>query len=394
MSFQDMLNQEIAELESNRGGGDFEEVTHPSSTLKHDMLYLTKDTPEYLVRILPPTKPEDFFAVGVRRMFFDVTNAAGKRINSPMIMPLQGDPENSLLDRKVQEWVQNKSMPGQYPDTRPQTRYYINVVRVQPLGGGQYQHEMEDDGVTPMIRVMEVPVTAYRGIINELSDTNIASPEGAGQYGPIDGANAYPFKINRTGERLSTEYHVRMYENPLGPLPGGWEEHTPDLNYIATPSEEYNEEFVHYMIAVHEGREQEFNAERGQGGGDNTQSTPAPTQNQGFNQPQNQGFNQPQNQGFNQPVTDADMGHLPPKNEPTPAPQQGGFTQPQQGGFEQPQQGGFSQPAQGTTPAPQQPAPQQPAPQATQPQGFSQQEPGGIPNVDDLIAKVQQDANK
>lgn len=402
MSFLDKLNEEMNRLERSSGGGDFDKVTHPISTVKNELLYFNADKTEYMVRILPPTG-DQFFSVGFQKMFFEATNASGKDIKTTMILPLHADTENNNLDKHVQKWMQNSNMPGRYSDTRPQTRYYLNVVLLQSAGDRKYYHELDENG-QPVVRVIELPQTAYKEIINDLQDSNIIPPEGSGEYGMISAENAYPVKIWRTGQQLDTKYHVRTYEHPLGPLPEGWEANLEDLNYLATPTEEYNKEFVDYMIAVHEGYEAEFN--EGRKNGEGGTPTTAPTQ-----QPQQGSFGNPGQSD----VTDEDMGHLPPKQAPTQPQGQGGFgNQPQQpqGGFGAPNQaqGGFqqaqAQPQQGNfgavnqtpptnnepTPAPEPTQEQAPAPEAG---GFGQPpQNDGLPNVDDLLKQVQDEVNK
>lgn len=385
MSFKDQLKAELQQLES--ANSDFDNVKSPYSKLKHEVVRLSKDEPSKLVRILPPTSPDGSFAVGHREMFIDVTNAKGKQIRSGVIMPLHQDADNYLLDRKVPEWVATKTMPNTY-GSKPSVRYFLNVIQLQDQGNGQYLHELDQQG-NPIIRMMQLPYTAYQAVVESMVDEHTVDPEGATDgFGAISAKNAYPFSIYRKGEQTDTKYYARLYERDLGPLPEGWENFAEDLNYQATPVEDYDKEFVEYMVAVHEGQEEAFNNRRrgdsGQGQGQAqtqaqapTQQAPAPTQGGFGNQPTPTPAPTPTQQqaqaqgGFGQPI--ADTGNQ-------------GFNQSSQD--EQPQaQGGFGTPT---------PAPATPPAQETQEQQQPAQPAGDIsaPDVDSLLEQVRRETGQ
>lgn len=96
-------------------------------------------------------------------------------------------------------------------------------------------------------------------------------------------------------------YNVQLYPNiELGPLPQGWETQLEDLAYQATPSIEYNRDYVEYFISVVNGEETQYQQSQGQGAqgdsnpnmGNYTQSTNKGSQTQ-YGAPVGQS-NQPQ----------------------------------------------------------------------------------------------------
>lgn len=353
-SFQEMLKQEQART-SNNNFGD-RKVEYPNNALKHDMLYFSKDNSTYTVRILPGTTEAEPFAVQFKEQYFQTTNKNGKTISLPAIIGVGDTPENSKLLANYNTWVQQERVPNRYNSKAPlSTRYFVNVVQVFMDGNGNLVHETDQNGEL-VVRVLKLPQSAYTTLINKLTDPMLM-PNGAGEQSFISPQNAYPVRITKPEQgSQQMSYGIDVYSNKeLGALPDNWADYLEDLEYQATPTEQYNSEFVEYFISVvngMEGQGQSEGQQPQQGGAPQQSGFPqaqnAPQGNGGFTQAppqQNSGFQTPpqQSNGFGTPPSQNQGGFgSPTGGQPQTSPQQNsGFqappTQPQA------QQGGTSQ---------------------------------------------------
>ena len=348
-NFMDSLQKEMDKF--NSGNRD-NNVEYPSEVLKHDQLYFNKDNSEFTVRILPNVG-DRFFAQEFREIFLNATNKNQKELNLNVVIGANDTPDTSNFLRELMNWQQEERVPNRFNKTAfPSKRYFVNVVKVQVVNG-QPVMETDENGQL-VVRVLKLPVSAYQAIVSKLSDPML-QPQGADEFGFIGVQNAYPVRIVKPAKGSGpAPYSVDVYQRDLGPLPQGWESLAEDLAYQATPTEEYNGEYLQYIIDVVNGNEPQGGSSSNstQQGGSNfqpQQAAPKQQQNQGFNAPQQNQGSAPQqntNQGFN-------------------APQQQAAPQQQNQGWSAPQQNqGFS--------APQQAAPQQQKPDMNIPMDYEQ----------------------
>ena len=341
MNFQEQLKAQLAGLNTNNFD---DEETRPESTLRHPKLKFDANLSSVMVRILPPATPDASFAEGFRSIFLNATTDKGKAISAPFTLGLAPD-VNSPLEHALGVWKQEKRVPNRFSNTQsPSVKFIVNAVQVSiDPATGRFTYELDSQGQL-MVRVLELPQSAYTAIATKLQDVSFgipqpqtATPEQA-QYGFISETNAYALRITKPEKNSSTRtYQVDVMQSvQLQALPQGWQNLAEDLRYQAQPSEVHSADFVKNFIEW---------ADRG------SASIP---QGQ-FSQPQ---FGQPQ-QGFSQPqfTQQAPMTNQAPVQQGfSQPPVQQGFAQPQQG-FAQPQQG-FNQPQQGFA-QPQHPAEQQ-----------------------------------
>lgn len=398
MNFQDRLTQEL-----NRATtfSNDEEVEYPSSKLKHEQLFFSDDRNELMVRILPDIDEDHFFAEGFQEFWINTRNKNGKEVSMNVTLPLNLDPDSEIV-QKITQWQAEGRVPNRYGNG-PSKRFVMNVVQVARGADNQLVHETDEHG-NLVVRMLTIPQSAYASIIKHLQDINLA-PANGDPFSFIGEQEAYPVHISRgKGSNGFTQYSTQVYPNmPLGPLPSNWRELAEDLKYQTTPSEEYNKNWLDYVIAVVDGKEEEFNANRNSGNGAGAQGATTNTfannganpnpfaGNPEFGAPVNNGGNsfggaQP-NFGFEAPTPNAEPtlpdnamnnAPIPPTTPATPNPQFGG-TQPSFGGS--PQGTGAS-----STPA--QEAPATPVAPPTSPVNTD------LPNVDDMIAEITKNVNQ
>ena len=370
MSFLDQLNEAVESL-NNQGGFNDEQVDSPYKHLKHPELQYNKDNKAFMVRILPPTDPANFFAVPAKTMWLNVTNKGGKKISMNAILPFSPRPGESMLSEQLAVWADEGRVPDLYnKSAKPKKVYFVNVIQVQPDQQGVMQRERDQQG-NPIVRLLKIPVSGYQALISKIGDP-MYKPEGSGDYGIIGIENAFPVRISKPAPG-GMSYSVDVFEKNLGALPQGWESLAEDLKYQATPIEEVNPGLVQHVIDVVNGTEGQT-TEGGQ-----TQQNQQSNQQNNFGQQQQQpqgGFQQPQynqsqqnqgyNQGFNQGGGQQPQQQQQQQQQFQQAPPQGGFQQQ----VEAPQQGGFQQ----QTPPPQQhqAPPQQNVGQSSFQQAFQQ----------------------
>ncbi|AZU99978.1 hypothetical protein vBEfaHEF1TV_134 [Enterococcus phage vB_EfaH_EF1TV] len=423
MNFQEQLQQQLKQ----QNIGEREAVDYPSNHLKHKELYFPKaenGQPSTLyVRVLPPAVPGENYNVSAREAFLTTRNRNGKDLKSNFIFSEHPNAED-ILEQAMIRWNAENRVPNPYSrNTKPRQRYYVNVVQlIINQQTGEVSYETDSNGQL-MVRLLKLPQTACMAINESLSNPMLRPqfspdvPEEVAQYSFISSADAFPISITKPPRsNKPTSYNVQVISNrSLGALPQGWENLLEDLKYQATPSVEYNREFIEYFIDVVDGKEPVHQGVQSQG-------TQAPQFNQQPVQPQfNQQPVQPQfNQQPVQPMQQ-NTGWSPQQSQPqqpatgfnatnmgTPPNINGGFNQQpvQQPVQQQQPMGSFNeQPV--TDPStisdadmpfnmqsmpdvsPQQNAvPEQPVTNTPEPvsQPVVNQQPNNTPSVDDLLA--------
>lgn len=340
MGFLDQLNETVKTLNEQSNNFNNDEVDSPYKHLKHPELQFNKDNAGFMVRVLPPVNPENFFAVSAKDIWLNVTNSKGTEIKVNAVLPYAPKTGESVLTENLATWAQQKRVPNLYnKEGKPSKKFYINVVQVAPDQQGSMVMERDQQG-NPVVRIMKIPVSAYQALITKISDP-MYRPENAGEYGIIGIENAFPIRITKPAPG-GMAYTVDVFEKNLGALPQGWEGLAEDLEYQATPTEVYNPGLIQHVMDVVNGVEGQSN------------NNPGGQQQQ---QQQNN-YNQPQ-QNFNQPNTNQQAGN---------GFNQGGYNQPQQQQQQQ-QQNTYNQPQQNFN---QQPPAQQNFNQAPSQQSFNQ----------------------
>jgi len=381
----DELQREMDRV--NKGSNNNEEVNAPYKHLEHESLYFNKDNPSHTVRILPPANGQ-FFAKEFREIFLKARNKNGKDVKVVPVVGSNQTPENSEFLRNLVEWQQKGLLPDNYGGQQKlASRYFVNAVNIVVDQTGSPVMERDQYG-NLVVRLLKLPTSAYQQILSKLADPML-NP-GEEEYGFIGVNNAYPVKITRPAPGGMT-YGVDVYSNkPLGPLPQGWENSVEDLEYQATPTEEYDHTYLPYLIDILNGNEDNRTNQSGASDVQGSQTATAPP-TQSFNQAPQQ--SQQQQQSYQAPTQQqqSNAQWAPQQNTPQ-APQQN-FNQAPQQAYQAPQQ--QQQFYQAPTQQPQ--APQQstpppaPAPSAPQPQGNAGN--GSTQSVDDVLSKLQQGFN-
>lgn len=266
MNFQETLKQQLA----NQNFGDREPVDYPSNHLKHKELYFPKQTgnqpSSLLVRILPPAPGvgDGNFNVPAREIFLQTRNSNGKDLKLNAVLspfPNQEDP----LDVAITQWQAENRVPNSYNrQAKPSNRYYVNAVNivVNPQTG-QYEEERDPQTGQLVVRLLKLTYSACIAILEKLTDPMFSPRELQGQpmeiaqYSFISSLFAFPIKLTKPLKNSGQmAYGVDvMTQFPLGALPQGWETMLENLQYQATPSVQYNAEYVEYFIKVVNGEE-------------------------------------------------------------------------------------------------------------------------------------------
>ena len=243
MSLQDLLSG----IEKQMGAEiNEEQVIYPTTKLKHEMLRITKDKVRTYVRILPPTQNAENFIYPYRNFFMQTTNENGKDLRMNVILPAEIDPQDPI-EQQINEWIQIGKVPNQY-GSKPAMKYFMNVNILQLTNDGQLIPETDENG-NLVVRVLDASFTLVKNIL-ELLQSPFNQPDGATDgMGAISELDAYPFELYRQKESSGVKYYANLINNkPLGRLPQGWENFAEDLAYQATPTSEYNGDFLDYMI--------------------------------------------------------------------------------------------------------------------------------------------------
>lgn len=327
MNFQEKLKAELAAAQHNNNNT---EVDYPSNHLKHKELRFEKDQNQLMIRILPPANDEDFFTVMARELWMNTKNRSGKDLNLNAVFSDTMNPDESNLVANLIQWQAREMVPNNFnKKAYPSRKSYVNVVQIfiDPQTN-QFVHEVDQNGQL-VVRMFKLPFSAYTAILGKLSDP-MMKPQGSDDYGIISALDAFPIKIVKPQKGAATmSYTVDVYQRSLGALPPNWRDLLEDLKYQATPTEEYNSDYVRYFCDVVNGVEPVR-------GGNSTSTAVAPTQGN-FQQPivpQQQGqFNQfaQQQQQQQQPVVQQQQQFVPSPTQSvgtfTPAQPQGQFNQ-------------------------------------------------------------------
>lgn len=264
MNFQEQLAQQLA----SQNHGDREPVDYPSSKLKNKELYFPKaqqgQASSLLVRILPPAIAGENYNVQARELFLQTRNSNGKDLKLGAVLspfPNQDD----MLDVAITDWQAKNMVPNNFNrSAKPSNKYYVNAVQVV-LNPQTNQYEEERDPQTGelAVRLFKLPFSACNLINTKLADPLFSPRELAqmpaeiAQYSFISSAYAFPIQLTKPPKGSNQmSYAVDIMTNlPLGALPQGWENQLEDLAYQATPSYQYNGEYVKYFIDVVNGVE-------------------------------------------------------------------------------------------------------------------------------------------
>ncbi|WCS69247.1 hypothetical protein Goe20_01300 [Bacillus phage vB_BsuM-Goe20] len=275
MSFQDLINAETKKLESRQGG---EGVKYPQT--KHDRLFFGKNSPQHVLQILPAADLASAFAIPTRKIFLTTKSSQGKEIKANFTLDAEENP-GSLLEQKITEWAGKQMIPSGYGGQQsPRVVYLLNVVKVVQLADQTWAQERDAEG-NLVVRLLELPQSGYRNLLNKLKDPLCNVSGTALSFMDINKAAAV--RISKPAPK-QMEYPVDIYPNIiLPPLGQGWETQLEDLHAHAVPTErlENGADWVQAFIDMKEGR-------KPNGGGNNT----APAANP-FAQQQQQQQQQP-----------------------------------------------------------------------------------------------------
>lgn len=323
MNFQEKLKAELAAAQHNNNNT---EVDYPSNHLKHKELRFEKDQNQLMIRILPPANDEDFFTVMARELWMNTKNRSGKDLNLNAVFSDTMNPDESNLVANLIQWQAREMVPNNFnKKAYPSRKAYVNAVQIfiDPQTN-QFVHEVDQNGQL-VVRMFKLPFSAYTAILGKLSDP-MMKPQGSDDYGIISALDAFPIKLTKPVKGAATmSYTVDVYQRSLGALPPNWRDLLEDLKYQATPTEEYNSDYVRYFCDVVNGVEPVR-------GGNSTSTAVAPTQGN-FQQPV-----VPQQQGqFNQFAQQQQQPVVPQQQfVPSPTQSVGTFTPAQpQGQFNQ-----------------------------------------------------------
>ena len=289
MNFQEKLKAELAAAQHNNNNT---EVDYPSNHLKHKELRFEKDQTQLMIRILPPANDEDFFTVMARELWMNTKNRSGKDLNLNAVFSDTMNPDESNLVANLIQWQAREMVPNNFnKKAYPSRKSYVNAVQIfiDPQTN-QFVHEVDQNGQL-VVRMFKLPFSAYTAILGKLSDP-MMKPQGSDDYGIISALDAFPIKLTKPQKGAATmSYTVDVYQRSLGALPPNWKDSLENLRYQATPTEEYNSEYVQYFCDVVNGVEPVRGGGNGAttgntGGGNQFQQPVVPQQ-----QPQQQ-FNQ------------------------------------------------------------------------------------------------------
>ena len=334
MNFQEKLKAELAAAQHNNNNT---EVDYPSNHLKHKELRFEKDQNQLMIRILPPANDEDFFAVMASELWMNTKNRSGKDLNLNAVFSATMNPDESNLVANLIQWQAREMVPNNFnKKAYPSRKAYVNAVQIfiDPQTN-QFVHEVDQNGQL-VVRLFKLPFSAYTAILGKLSDP-MMKPQGSDDYGIISALDAFPIKLTKPQKGAATmSYTVDVYQRSLGALPPNWKDSLEDLKYQATPTEQYNSEYVQYFIDVVNGVEPVRGGGNGAttgntGGGNQFQQPVVPQQ-----QPQQQ-FNQfaQQQQQQQQPIVAPQQQFAPPVHSVAPMQQPPVATQPQFNQFQQ-----------------------------------------------------------
>ena len=256
MNFQEQLKQQLGAV--NQGGFD-DNSNRPDKLLKHPKLYFDKNTSTLMVRILPPTAPDKSFAEGFRSMFLEAVTDTGKPVKSSMQLSLAPD-LNSPLENAINSWASQGLLPNPFnpqQQQKPSSRFLVNAVQVQiNPQDGTFNYETDPATGQLMVRVLELPQSAFSEIGTKLQEISFAPPQAQGvapevsQYSFISESNAYAVQIvkpARGSGKMSYDVNV-MQSVQLGALPQGWQALCEDLALQAQPTEVHSGDFVTNFI--------------------------------------------------------------------------------------------------------------------------------------------------
>lgn len=284
MSLADELNKVMSDNNTN----NFEQTDYPSSHLRHNMLYVSKKTPQMVVRILPSVGNGAPTWAGFRQLW--VTE--GDKSHSYIASENTKD-ENDPLIQALNRWSKAKY---QYKDTDgnintesglrkvdrkygkyPSVRYYLNVIPLTQTNNEQglpvYTEEKDEDG-NPSVHLMTFTGTMLRDLAtlleNKMQNPNTYHQDKLKQLiaskqltltreqlaeqmdnSFISSLFAYPVSISRVADGKKISYSLSVIANEqlmLNPLPQNWTDFAEDLAYQASPSYKWNAHWEQNLI--------------------------------------------------------------------------------------------------------------------------------------------------
>ncbi|AIW03524.1 single strand DNA binding protein [Bacillus phage Moonbeam] len=272
MSFADLIKQAKAEVEQQTGG-DNSRTVYPKA--KHPTLFFGKDTPELLFQLLPSADLNSTFAEPFREIFLTAKSSKGKDLQSNFLLDAEANPA-SILEQAIAEWTDKQMIPSPFGgQQRPRTAYKVNVIRVVQDQTGAYVQERDQEGKY-VVRVLNLPLSAYKGIIDKLANPmlNPQGPNGS-PMSFMDINCAAPIHVQKPLPNTQS-YRVEVY--PMAKLPAlvdGWQNELEDLKEHTTPTErlENGLQWVQAFIDMKNGVNP--NARRQAEGGQSAPTAPA-----------------------------------------------------------------------------------------------------------------------
>jgi hypothetical protein len=308
MSFLDELNKQRQEQEA-KFSNTRNDVHYPSQDLKNPMLRFSKKTPVYTVRILPPVVAGDNYNVPIRSIWLNTRKPSNPQetLSANVVLP-ELPTTDSKVDVELAKWQANGTAYSSYPNTKPKQLFLVNVVPViQDAGTGAMMEKRDAQGNLE-VHVMELPFSACSALNEQLSNTfnrpAALNQQGidpsVAEYSFISALAAYPVSISRPAPGTMS-YSVQVHSGyPLGALPDGWENSLENLTNQAKPTQDFNGDFLDYMIDAINGVPHNNQASA------QTQTAQAPN----FTQPQNvvPNFAPEPNRNYNNtPITDDEL---------------------------------------------------------------------------------------
>ena len=335
MSFKDIINKQVKEVEENQGGGNAK-VEYPKT--KHRRLYFQKGVTELLIQILPSSDLVSSFSVPIRTIFLDTISSQGKKINSNFVLSADTD-HGSLLENKIKEWSEKGMIPNGFGgQASPRRTYLTNVVQIVKDANGNFVQERDEQG-NLVVRAFEIPQSGYANLLTKLQDP-MYNASGT-DFSFMDVNKPNPIKISKPAKG-QMEYPVDVYVNvQLPPLGQGWENQLEDLEALAVPTErlENGAQWVQAFVDMKEGRKPNQKQNQNQNNEpspDHAQTNPYLQQQQTQQAPPT-GMQQGHSQGQPMGMPQGGQGSVAPQTQVPNPPQDQGMVQGQGQAPQQPQ---------------------------------------------------------
>jgi hypothetical protein len=304
MSFADILNQEQKKIEQNSGG---DRVKFPET--KHKRLFFDSNETSICMQILPTANLYGAFWAPVRKIFLNARKQDGTQWKMNFLLDADFN-EGSLLDQKVKEWGEKEMIPNGFGGQQTARRFYmVNAVRVFQQGENWVQERDAQGNL--VVRVFEMPQSAYADLIGKLQDPKFKTSQSELSFMDVNGAALLEVKKPPKNTQGPKFYSVEVFPHiKLPPLGLGWESQLEDLAAQSVPTErlENGAGLIQAFVDVMEGRKPNQGNESPQAG-----QAPAPQANP---------YAAPQPNAFTPGQAPAPQAQAQPAPTPTPTPTQ------------------------------------------------------------------------